>query len=216
MRAQVRLSPGPIRVLSPHPCFIPPPMFYPPIRVYHPSVSVPSVWKSKMAAQPVKNHRQCIGKTMFFAFYVRLLFPIPLNHLFLGRTNWCESFGCISVLISTIYNIKFNRARMGKTKGARNCQPGFFACVFLQSFTIFSQVMWYIYNYSKSHYCLFCSFIAISTKIQYFHLKILGHSILKNRFFYRSKRMPWISAWIVCCKARRGDLKYGIRLSFHK
>ena len=111
------------------------------------------------------------------------LFPIPLNHLFCGRTNWCESFGCIFVLISTIYNLKFNRARMGKTKSARNCQPGFFACVFLQPFTSFSQVTWYISNYSKSYYCLFCSFIAISTKIQYFHLKILGHSILKNLFF---------------------------------
>ena len=43
-----------------------------------------------------------------------ILFPIPMNHLFVGRTNWCERFGCILVLISTIYNLKFNRARMGK------------------------------------------------------------------------------------------------------
>jgi hypothetical protein len=36
-----------------------------------------------------------------------ILFPIPMNHLFVGRTNWCERFGCIFVLISTIYNLKF-------------------------------------------------------------------------------------------------------------
>ena len=56
--------------------------------------------------------------------------------------------------------------------------PWFFSCVFLQSFTSFSQVNVIYSNYStysKSYYCLFCSFILISTKLQYFHLKILGH-----------------------------------------
>jgi hypothetical protein len=157
---------------------------------------------------------------MFFAFYVVLLIPIPSIHLFGGKTNWCESFGCIFVLISTIYNLEFDRA---KTKGARNCRPGFFSCVFLQSFLFYqffsSNVIYiYIHNYSKSYYCLFCSFIAISTKIQNFHLKILGHSILKNLFFYRKECLE--SRLELCveynCKARCGDLKDGIRLSFHK
>jgi hypothetical protein len=133
-----------------------------------------------------------IGKNHVFCILRRpILFPIPLNHLFLGRTNWCESFGCIFVLISTIYNLEFDRARMGKDeKGAK--LPAWFLFLYIPSvlkvfYQFFSSNVIYIYNYSKSYYCLFCSFIAISTKIQYFHLKILGHSILKNLFFYRKE-----------------------------
>ena len=43
-----------------------------------------------LAASPVKNHRQGIGKTMFFASHVRTLFPISFNHLFLRRATRYE------------------------------------------------------------------------------------------------------------------------------
>ena len=76
---------------------------------------------------------------------------------------------------------------MGKDeKGAKLLAWFLFLCipsVLKVFYQFFSSNVIYIYNYSKSYYCLFCSFIAISTKIQYFHLKILGHSILKNLFF---------------------------------
>jgi hypothetical protein len=75
------------------------------------------------------------------------------SYLFLGRTNWCESFGCIFVLISTIYNLEFDRARMGKyEKGAKLLAWFLFLCipsvlkVFYQFFS--SNVIYiYIYNY---------------------------------------------------------------------
>ena len=79
MRAQVRLSP--IRVLSPHPCFIPPPsVFYPLIRVLspHPSFIPSSVFYPVIRVlypHPCLSPHLCFIPPSVFYPLIRVLSP---------------------------------------------------------------------------------------------------------------------------------------------